>query len=402
MSKVSSKIRFKGFDGDWEVKTLGDITNIITKGTTPFDKSGIGDINFVKVENIKANTGKITITSRINRSEHEGYLKRSQLQKNDILFSIAGTLGRVTSVDNSILPANTNQALAIIRLKEGDLNFIITTLKSESVAKYIRRNPTVGAQPNLSLSQISNLNVKYPNQSEQQKIGTFFKQLDDTIAVQQQLVEQQQQYKKAMLQKMFPQKGESAPKVRFEGFSGEWEDLKIRDVGTVVMCKRIFKDQTSSTGDIPFYKIGTFGGDADSFIPRELFTEYKQKHPYPEKGDILISASGTIGRTVVYKGNDEYFQDSNIIWLKRNKEKVVNSFLKQFYKIVDWGSFEGSTIKRLYNSNILSTDISLPSLEEQQKIGSFFKQLDDTIDLHQKKLEDYQQLKKALLQRMFL
>lgn len=146
------------------------------------------------------------------------------------------------------------------------------------------------------------------------------------------------------------------------------------------MNKRIFKDETSETGEIPFYKIGTFGGEPDAFISRELFEEYKSKYPYPEVGDILISASGSIGRTVVYQGEDEYFQDSNIVWLKHD-ERLDNSFLKQFYTIVKWHGLEGSTIKRLYNKNILDTDISLPTPEEQKKIGSFFKSLDDAIAL---------------------
>ena len=83
------------------------------------------------------------------------------------------------------------------------------------------------------------------------------------------------------------------------------------------MNKRIFKEQTTTKGDIPFYKIGTFGSDADSFISRDLFEEYKNKYPYPNIGDILISASGSIGRTVVYNGEDAYYQDSNIVWQDR-------------------------------------------------------------------------------------
>lgn len=167
------------------------------------------------------------------------------------------------------------------------------------------------------------------------------------------------------------------------------------------MCKRIFKDQTTAFGDIPFYKIGTFGGSPDSFIPNELFEEYKKNYPYPEIGDILMSASGTIGRTVVYEGEKAYYQDSNIVWLKTDKSLIDNSFLKQFYQVVKWSGLEGSTIKRLYNSNILSTVINLPSLKEQTKLGIFFNQLDNTIALHQRKLTLLEQLKQAYLQQMF-
>ena len=150
------------------------------------------------------------------------------------------------------------------------------------------------------------------------------------------------------------------------------------------MCRRIFKEQTSEKGKIPFYKIGTFGGEADAFISRELFEEYKAKYQYPKKGDILISASGSIGRTVVFTGKNEYFQDSNIVWLNHDKH-LDNSFLKCFYSIVKWAGIEGSTIKRLYNDNILNTAITLPSVEEQQKIGAYFENLDNLITLHQRK-----------------
>ena len=192
------------------------------------------------------------------------------------------------------------------------------------------------------------------------------------------------------------------PKRRFKEFlnAGDWEQRKLGSLASVEMNKRIFKEQTTTNGDIPFYKIGTFGSDADSFISRELFEEYKNKYPYPNIGDILISASGSIGRTVVYNGEDAYFQDSNIVWLNHNG-KIDNSFLLQFYNQVKWAGLEGSTIKRLYNKNILETYIAVPKIEEQRLIGKFFILVDSTIILHQRKLDKLQATKKALLQEMF-
>lgn len=148
------------------------------------------------------------------------------------------------------------------------------------------------------------------------------------------------------------------------------------------MCKRIFKEQTSSEGDVPFYKIGTFGGKPDAFITQELYGEYKAKFPYPKVGDVLISASGTIGRIVEYFGEDAYFQDSNIVWFHHD-DRVENSFLKCTYLFVKWAGIEGSTIKRLYNDNFLKTKFWLPSLKEQKKIGEYFIALDHLITLHQ-------------------
>ena len=190
------------------------------------------------------------------------------------------------------------------------------------------------------------------------------------------------------------------PAIRFKGFSDTWEQRKLGEIGSVSMCRRIFKEQTSENGEIPFYKIGTFGGEADAFISRELFEEYKAKYQYPKKGDILISASGSIGRTVVFTGKNEYFQDSNIVWLNHDKH-LDNSFLKCFYSIVKWAGIEGSTIKRLYNDNILNTAITLPSVEEQQKIGAYFENLDNLITLHQRKYKKLTNVKKSMLEKMF-
>ena len=197
------EIRFKGFTDAWEQRKLGDISSLITKGTTPKDKSGTGEVNFIKVENINDFSRDIVGMSKISLEEHQGDLKRSQLQEGDILFSIAGTLGRVTSVNKAILPANTNQALSIIRLKEGNLEYVKTCLKGNVVADFIRRNPTIGAQPNLSLEQVSNLEIEIPSEAEQEKIGLYFSNLDNLITLHHRKLEKLEQIKQAMLHKMF-------------------------------------------------------------------------------------------------------------------------------------------------------------------------------------------------------
>jgi len=182
---------------------------------------------------------------------------------------------------------------------------------------------------------------------------------------------------------MFPQNGSLFPEIRFEGFTDTWEQRKFGDVGSVSMCKRIFKNETSGVGDIPFYKIGTFGGEPDAYISRELFDEYREKFSYPDAGDVLLSASGTIGRIVEFKGEEAYFQDSNIVWLSHDKS-ISNKFLKVLYPTVKWDGIEGSTIKRLYNDNFLKTQFMMPKVEEQERIGEYFEQLDHLITLHQR------------------
>lgn len=190
------------------------------------------------------------------------------------------------------------------------------------------------------------------------------------------------------------------PHLRFKGFTGEWKNKTLGDLGRVEMCRRIFKEQTQPSGEIPFFKIGTFGQEPDAFISSELFEEYRQKYPYPKKGDILISAAGTIGRTVEFSGENAYFQDSNIVWLRFDESQITSTFLNITYQNIKWG-LEGSTIKRLYNSDLLSAEITLPSLPEQTHLGLFFRRLDSQIAESRAVLEKSRQLKKAMLAKMF-
>lgn len=148
----------------------------------------------------------------------------------------------------------------------------------------------------------------------------------------------------------------------------DWEMVELGSIGKISMCKRVFKEQTSDKGDVPFYKIGTFGGEADAFISRELFDEYKSKFAYPKKGDVLISTSGTIGKIVVFDGKPAYFQDSNIVWIANDESKVTNEYLKVVFQQIKWKPTEGVTIARLYNGIIEETKVPIPSFEEQNSI----------------------------------
>ncbi|MGO1126421.1 restriction endonuclease subunit S [Streptococcus sp. V728] len=195
------EIRLAGFEGDWELIKLGEVCDLITKGTTAKSQSEKGKVNFVKVENLKEN--EIYPVVKISEEEHLGSLKRSILFEGDILFSIAGTLGRTAIVRNNILPANTNQALAIIRGYKLDTYFLLVVLSGEVVKDYIRKNPTVGAQPNLSLEQVSSLKIQVPSIEEQQAIGSYFSNLNNLISSHQEKISQLETLKKKLLQDMF-------------------------------------------------------------------------------------------------------------------------------------------------------------------------------------------------------
>ncbi|WP_083578253.1 restriction endonuclease subunit S [Tangfeifania diversioriginum] len=196
------------------------------------------------------------------------------------------------------------------------------------------------------------------------------------------------------------------PELRFPEFvkDVEWVKKKLGDIGEPLMCKRIFKEQTTSNPEngIPFYKIGTFGKQADSYIPVDLYNEYKNKYNFPNNGDILISASGTIGRLVIYDGTPAYYQDSNIVWLGHNEEQVSNGFLFYCYLMINWQTSDGGVIKRLYNSDLKNIKIIFPeNKSEQQRIASCLSSLDELIAAHNDKLQALKYHKKGLMQNLF-
>jgi len=152
--------------------------------------------------------------------------------------------------------------------------------------------------------------------------------------------------------------------------------ISLGDIGSICMCKRILKSQTNTVSGVPFYKIGTFGKEADAYISQETFNEYRSKYNFPKKGDVLISAAGTIGRTVIYDGKPAYFQDSNIVWIDNDESIVLNSYLRYCYELKPWKASEGGTIPRLYNDNIAKAVIAVPSIEEQKRIVSILDRFD--------------------------
>ena len=145
--------------------------------------------------------------------------------------------------------------------------------------------------------------------------------------------------------------------------------IALGEIGRVAMCKRVFKEQTAAIGEIPFYKIGTFGAEPDAYVSEALFQDYRRRYSFPKKGDVLLSAAGTIGRIVEYDGRPAYFQDSNIVWLDNDESIVLNRYLYHQYQIVDW-STDGGTIRRLYNENLKAARIPVPPRDEQERVVS--------------------------------
>lgn len=396
MMKNKPDIRFDGFNDAWEQCRLGDVTDIFdgTHQTPKYTESGV---KFVSVENIDT----LETEKYISYEAYKKDYSNKQAEIGDVLMTRIGDIGTAKVIETDELMAYY-VTLALLKPKKINSNFLAWIIASPEVQRDIwKRTLHIAFPKKINLGEINQVKINISSYEEQQKIGIFFKSLDNLITLHQRELENYKLLKKGFLQKLFPSNGDTNPSIRFDGFTDAWEQRRLGELGSVAMNKRIFKEETSEDGDIPFFKIGTFGGNPDSYISRKKFEEYKSKYSYPEIGDLLLSVSGSIGRIVEYKGEEAYYQDSNIVWLKHDK-RLINSFLKQFYSVVKWSGLEGSTIKRLYNKNILETEIKLPTIEEQYQIGTFFQSLDNLITLHQRELDNYKELKKGFLQKMFV
>ncbi|MCB2425821.1 restriction endonuclease subunit S [Methylophaga pinxianii] len=409
MSSVSFMEKLlDGVEIEW--KLLGDVGEVTKLAGYEFTKhvyySDSGKIIALRGLNVKNGSLELKNVKYIDGSEFSK-LSRSKLYRNDMLFTYVGTIGEVALVDEDdryYLAPN----VARIRFTNASINpvFMRYYFQTDDFEKsQIDRYLASSSMKNLTMANIRKFKIPIPCpedpkksleiQAEIVRILDTFTELTAELTAELAARKKQYNYYRDKL-------------LTFEEGEVEWKPLG--EIGQVRMCKRILKSQTLPEGDIPFYKIGTFGKSPDSFISRSLFEKYKSKYSYPRTGEVLISASGTIGRTVIFDGADSYFQDSNIVWIENDERLVLNKFLFYFYQIANWGTSEGGTIKRLYNNNLRKLSIPIPhpnnpqkSLEEQARIVSILDNFDALtnsiteglpreIELRQKQYEYYRDL----------
>ena len=269
-----------------------------------------------------------------------------------------------------------------------DVHYCLEYLSSKLIPT-LSANSLGSTIPYILLDQLKTFQIQIPlNALEQQRIANSIEKFDTYITTIESLISKYEAIKKSTVNLLLEPKN-------------DWKEILLGDIGDVLMCKRILKNQTTMTGDVPFYKIGTFGKIPDSFISRALFDDFKQRFAYPQKGDVLLSAAGTIGRTVVFNGEDAYFQDSNIVWIDNDESLVINSFLYVLYSQMDWQTENGGTVSRLYNSNIRNTRITIPSLKEQKRIVAILDSIDGTIGNLKSQLVKTQNIKEGMMTYFF-
>lgn len=405
MSKNVPEVRFEGFSEEWRPINLSELMDFSNGINAPKESYGKGrkmisvmdilDESYLKYENIRSSVEVSTSIEEKNKVEY-----------GDLIFVRSSEVSEEVGWSKAYLEKEyaLYSGFSIRGKKKGSFSskFVELSLNYTN-RKQIERKAGGSTRFNISQTILNTIEILKASYEEQQKIGTFFKQLDDTIALQQQLVEQQQQYKKAMLQKMFPQKGERVPKVRFDGFSGDWEERKLGDLVTIKSgwSPSNFVECSTVEGNV-FLKVDDLNASIRTQKSSKIHVLNNIKFPLIPKRSVVFPKRGAaIMTNKVRSLKVDSYMDTNMMGLI--PQNIIDDFLYTFiektglYKIADT-----STIPQINNKHIEPYALLLPIKEEQQKIGTFFKQLDDTIALHQKKLEDYQQLKKALLQCMFV
>jgi type I restriction enzyme S subunit len=313
--------------------------------------------------------------------------KYIQLREKDVLVTKDGTIGKVAYINKLLRETTLNSGVFVLRpKKQNDIEnqFVYYILMSFYFDEYLNKITAGSTITHLYQKDFVHFNLILPPLPEQKAIAEALSDTDAWIDSLEQLIAKKRLIKQGAMQDLLRPK---------EG----WELRRLGEIGEVKMCKRVFNFQTSEYGEIPFYKIGTFGQTPDAFITKELFAELKNKFSYPNKGDILISAAGTIGRTVVFDGSDSYFQDSNIVWISNNEKIIGNSLLKYVLKTVNFNT-EGGTIQRLYNSILKNTLFYCPPMQEQIQIATILSDIDSELDNLENQLIKARQIKQGMMQ----
>lgn len=395
---------------DWLFAKLENNIELLTGFPFPSNKYSKYGIKLLRGSNVKR--GHLDWSDEITQywptitNEIKAYL----LDAGDIVIAMDGSLvGKsFASLVSTDLPALLLQRVARIRSKSILQEYLKVFICSDYFTKHCDKVKTASAIPHISPEDIRSFKIAIPpNKTEQTAIAEALSDMDALIAQTEKLIEKKKAIKQGVMQELLSgrtrlagfEKNKGYKKTELGVIPEDWEVRKLGEVGDVKMCRRIFNSETSENGRVPFYKIGTFGKDPDAYITWEKYEDYRRKYPFPRKGDILISAAGTIGRTVIYDGSDAYFQDSNIVWLDNNSKIVTNEFLHHIYQIVKYNT-EGGTIQRLYNSILKSASFSCPPLNEQAAIAEALSDMDNEINLLETKQQKLQLYKQGMMQAL--
>ena len=390
-------IRFAGFTDPWEQRKLGDVADLLTG--YPFESRHFTDTGIPLVRGMNVKRGYLDMSADIceNWSDAVG-VEDYLLKAGDIVIQMDGAL--IGSSYAMVTPENTPSLLVqrVTRVRCGNRSRYIFQAVQRGFLRYIKSLKTETAVPHLSLSDIADYAIPVPKEErEQEHIGSFFSRLDDLITLHQRKYDKLVIFKKTMLEKMFPKDGESVPEIRFAGFTDPWEQRKLGELekdATLYMGRgRVIsaKDMSNTPGTFPVYSSSALDNGRMGAYGKYMFNQE------------LITWSIDGGGAVFYRRKHRFSVTNVSGYIAVNPEKINCKFLAYAMSLAhsrikfDYTvKAHPSVIRSLYTMGIPI------SLQEQQVIGSFFSRLDNLITLHQRKLELLRNIKKSLLDKMFV
>jgi len=389
-------LRFPEFTDDWEHCKLGKELDLLKDGTHGTHQNVDEGIYLLSAKNIKK--GKIVIDElndrRISNDEYNSIHKNFSLKKGDVLLTIVGSIGETAIIENPV-GITFQRSVAYLRPNNKlTSNFLFTTVNSQRFQSELKKRQVVSAQPGIYLGDLSVISISIPTIKEQQKIGTFFKQLDNIIALHQRKLDLLKEQKKGFLQKMFPKTGAEVPELRFPEFTDDWEQRKVNEIFKVTRGQILAATETSENqsylAPYPVYSSQTKNNGLMGYYTDYLFDTA-----------ITWTTDGANAGTVNYRDGKFYSTNVNGVLLSEKgftNKAIAEVLNKEAWK---WVSHVGNP--KLMNNVMGEITLTIPaSIEEQNEISAFFEQIDETINLHQCKLDLLKEQKKGLLQKMFI
>ena len=379
------KLRFPGFEGGWEEKCFSDLADGFEYGMNSAACEFDGLNRYIRITDIDDNTHEYIDSCPVSP---DGEMNEKYIVKeHDILFARTGASTGKTYLYNKkdgilyfagfLIRANINAF--------NDSYFVFNLTLTNKYNNWVKLMSMRSGQPGINAMEYSTYKVFVPQIAEQHKIASFLQLLDKKIKLQRQLIEFLKLYKRGLLSKLFPQKGESVPQYRFTEFTDAWEQRKVKDIAPL---QRGFDLPTSQIeeGVYPVVMSNGIGG---------YHSQYKVKGP-----GIVTGRSGTIGK--LHYIEDDYWPHNTTLWVTNfygNNQK----FVYYMYQCMDLSHFStGSGVPTLNRNDVHDGIVCIPSTSEQKKISDYLTTLDHLITLHQRKCNEMQSIKKFMLQNMFV
>ena len=410
------QLRFKGFTDPWEQRKLGELGSTFT-GLTGKTKEdfGHGDAKFVTYMNVFQNA--VASLEQLDSVEIDP--KQNEVKKGDVFFTTSSETPEevgMSSVwkynyDNVYLNSFTFGYRPNI---EFDLDYLAAMLRSTTVRKKITFLAQGISRYNISKTKMMDIEVPVPSLEEQAKIGAFLSNVEQTITLHQRKLAKLKELKQGYLQKMFPQNGSKFPQLRFAGFADAWEQRKLSDIATLnarIGWQNLRTSEFLESGD---YMLITGTNFHDGTVDYST-VHYVEKNRYEqdtkiqvENGSILITKDGTLGKVALVQGlNMPATLNAGVFNVKiKDPETIDVDYVYQYLAapfLMKYANAKstGGTIKHLNQNILIDFPVLLPRKREQVKLAELLNGLDNTITLHQRKLEKLQELKKGYLQKMF-